>query len=138
MVKRKLHLNCELHLNLKFICSKKIVRIYMITSLLQFWIFCKKGSFENVVVTFSTKVHLKGYAITQILLMLSLYILYKSHLTNLNKKIAIKYGNSVYRLNFDFECDIRDKKKNYAFYQGFAVSYTLTIIPCSMYTGFCL
>ena len=54
----------------------------------------KKDSFKGVVITIFIKVNLKSFTITQILLTLSLDILYKSQLTNLNEEAAIKYGNS--------------------------------------------
>ena len=90
---------------MNFTCSKKIIRIYriymMVSSLdgasvlmTNFWIFCEKDSFKDVVLTIFTKVHWKVTQLTQILLTLSLDILYKSHQTNLNKEAAIKHGNS--------------------------------------------
>ena len=70
----------------------------MIISLQLILNFLRKGLFCNIdtVVTSSTKIHLKNYAIKQMLLTLFIYILYyKYYQTNLNKELPVECRNSL-------------------------------------------
>ena len=91
-----LHLNYEFYLfkeNHKNIYGDLITNDASVL-ITNFEFTCKKDSFKGVVIAIFIKVNLNSFTITQILLTLSLDILYKSQLTNLNEEAAIKYGSS--------------------------------------------